>query len=72
MKTKHHMCLEISGAIKNPQMFIGNITVDGKTLYSVPEIVNFFQSQLDMGRRVLPCGDCDNFDYQKGCLGHEV
>lgn len=69
---RFHMSMDISGAIQNPQMFIGNITVDGKTLYSVPEIVKFFQSQLDKGRLLLPCSKCDNFDYQIGCLGHEA
>ena len=33
---------------------------------------SFLYSQLDMGRRVLPMGDCDNFDYQRGCMGHDV
>lgn len=27
-----HMCLDITGAMKNAKMFVGNITVDGKTL----------------------------------------
>lgn len=22
------------------------------------------------GKRIIPMGDCDNFDYQIGCLGH--
>jgi hypothetical protein len=67
---KTHMSLDITGAMKSPQMFVGNITVEGKTLWTIPEIMEFFQSQLDMGRRVLPLGDCDNFDYQTGCRGH--
>jgi len=25
-----------------------------------------------MGRKVIPLGECDNFDYQEGCLGHPV
>ena len=29
-------------------------------------------SQLDMGRKVLPVCECDNFDYQRGCMGHDV
>ncbi len=24
----------------------------------------------DLGHRVIPMGNCDNFDYQKGCQGH--
>lgn len=67
-----HCCLDISGAIRNAKDFKGRITVDGKTLVTVQEIKAFFQEQLDMGRRVLPFGDCDNFDYLTGCKGHEV
>ena len=67
-----HCCLNISGAMRNAKDFKGRITVDGKTLVTVQEIKAFFQEQLDMGRRVLPMGDCDNFDYQTGCKGHEV
>jgi len=26
--------------------------------------------QLEQGRKVLPMGSCDNWDYQKGCQGH--
>ena len=27
-------------------------------------------AELRQGRRVIPMGDCDNFDYQTGCKGH--
>lgn len=67
-----HCCLDICGGIKNAQMLKGVITVDGCTLNTVKEVRNFLQGQLDMGRRVLPMGDCDNFDYQTGCRGHYV
>ena len=53
-------------------MLKGCIEVDGHQLNTVKEIREFLQSQLDIGREVLPMGNCDNFDYQKGCLGHEV
>ncbi len=67
-----HCCLDISGGMKNAKMLKGCITVDGHTLNTVKEIRDFLQKQLDMGRRVLPMGDCDNFDYQTGCGGHYV
>lgn len=67
-----HCCLDITGALKNAKDFKGCITVDGKTLMTVKEIRDFLQAQLAMGRRVLPMGDCDNFDYQTGCKGHVV
>ena len=67
-----HCCLDIQGGINNARMLKGCITVDGHTLNTVREIRNFLQGQLDLGRRVLPMGDCDNFDYQTGCKGHTV
>lgn len=48
----------------------GCITVDGKTLNTVDEVKVFLREQQAMGRRVLPMGECDNFDYQIGCKGH--
>ncbi len=65
-----HLCLDISGGIRNAKDLRGCIAVDGKTLETTKEVKDFLQGQLRMGRRVLPCGNCDNFDYQKGCLGH--
>ena len=67
-----HCCLDIKGGIMNARMLKGVITVDGNTLNTVKEIRSFLQEQLDMGRRVLPMGGCDNFDYQTGCKGHTV
>ena len=61
-----------SKLLMNARMLKGVITVDGHTLNTVKEIRGFLQEQLDMGRRVLPMCDCDNFDYQTGCKGHTV
>lgn len=67
-----HCCLDIRGGMMNAKMLKGVITVNGHTLNTVKEIRNFLQGQLDMGRKVLPMGNCDNFDYQTGCRGHYV
>lgn len=66
-----HFCMNIEGAIANAKDLKGCITVDGKTLATVKEIRDFMRKQLAMGRKVLPMCRCSNFDYQKGCLGHE-
>lgn len=66
-----HLDLDIRGAMRRPQNWVDTITVNGKLLTSPAEVKAFFQQQLDMGRELLPFGDCDNFDYQKGCLGHK-
>lgn len=71
MKRRFHMSVNIDGAIRNAKMYKGCFTVDGRELDTVKEIRSFLNKQKAMGRRVLPCGDCDNFDYKKGCLGHQ-
>ena len=71
-KTKWHMCVSCSGALKNPKRFRGCIEVDGKILLTEKEIKAFFQQEIAKGHRVIPCGDCDNFDYQIGCKGHAI
>ena len=65
-----HLCLDIRGGMRNAKQLCGCITVDGKTLNTTHEVKEFLKDQLAMGRKVLPFGDCDNFDYQIGCLGH--
>ena len=67
-----HCCLDIEGGIRNAKDLRGCITVDGRTLMTANEVKSFLREQLAMGRRVLPMGDCDNFDYQTGCKGHVV
>lgn len=66
------MSLNIDGGIQNARLLKGCITVDGRVLNTVKEIRAFLYEQKAMGRKVLPMGDCDNFDYQTGCLGHQV
>lgn len=68
--TKCHCCLDISGGIKNARMWRNCITVDRRLLQTEKEVRAFFREQQAMGRKVLPIGDCDNFDYQTGCMGH--
>lgn len=67
-----HCCLDIEGGIRHAKDLKGCITVDGRTLMTANEVKSFLREQLAMGRRVLPMGDCDNFDYQTGCKGHVV
>ena len=71
MKT-YHVCLDIDGGIRHADTLIGCIKVNGYPLVRVDEIRRYLNYQKDLGRKVLPCGDCDNFDYQTGCRGHIV
>lgn len=71
-RRKIHCALSIEGGLRNAKSLCNCIRVDGKLLRTVPEVKNFLQSQLDLGRKLLPMDDCDNFDYQTGCKGHTV
>jgi hypothetical protein len=72
ISTKYHLCLDISGALKNwnPRHFDRVITDDDGRLLTAVEAKKSLQDQLAMGRKVIPSSECDNFDYEHGCLGH--
>lgn len=36
------------------------------------ECKKFFENYREKGWKVIPMGDCDNFDYKKGCMGHGI
>ena len=63
--------MNIEGALKyHIDDLVGNIDVDGKTLNTHEEVKQFLLECQAKGWKVLPMSKCDNFDYQKGCLGH--
>jgi len=45
---------------------------DGALYASGMELKDAFLKELSLGHTVIPIGDCDNFDFQHGCKGHEV
>lgn len=65
-----HLCISITGALKNwkPKEWEYLAKSNKKT---IEQAKAHFQDAKAAGKRVLPMGECDNFDFQKGCLGHE-
>jgi hypothetical protein len=69
-----HLCLSVTGALRwdratmkrNASMF----TVDGRRLKTADEVRDFLIGELAQGHEVLPCAECDNFDWKTGCKGH--
>ena len=72
-----HMSLSVRGALsKSTREFRNQIVPmlqhdDGRPM-SEHEARNALFDELAQGHEVIPIGDCDHFDYKKGCLGHPV
>ena len=73
-KEIRHMCSDIRGMLRNHtrKNSLDNIFRDAKTGRSIgdAEAREYLYDCLAKGWRVIPLGDCDNFDYQTGCKGH--
>jgi len=65
-----HFCMSVRGALRN-RNFGGMNHNDGKPMTEY-EAFETLCDELAQGHEVVPMGDCDNFDFKKGCLGHEV
>lgn len=71
--TRHvHMCCDISGVLKRSGKFLHNMFSDNGKRKPGKVVRAWLESQLAEGKRVLPMGKCEGFDYQTGCPGHEI
>ena len=80
MKTIH-MKVSVRGVLQKPlrefakhwkNVLSETDAATGQTRFlSIDEARNWFFDQLAQGREYVSCGNCDNFDYKVGCLGHE-
>jgi hypothetical protein len=72
-----HMCLSVRGALswgkrEQRRALTWMLRSDGTPYASVEELRSALFDELAAGREVLPMGDCDNFDFKRGCLGHTM
>lgn len=67
--TSYHFNMSVRGALKNRD-FKGFIDASGNKIPE-NEVQDILLEKLSKGIERLPIGDCDNFDYKKGCLGHD-
>ncbi len=77
MAKMHHLCQSVEGALRlSPEEFAmqfqGVFSDDTGRVLSLTEAHAALEAERAMGHRVIPCGHCDNFDFQTGCQGHEV
>jgi hypothetical protein len=77
---RFHVGMSVSGAIKNGvwkkgarESLVG-CTTDSETgrLLTSAEILTALNDHLEADHRVIPFANCDNWDFQKGCRGHEI
>lgn len=73
MQVIRHMSANINGMLRNykRKKMDGLLEDNGKPLND-REARAYLQECLAKGWRLIPCGDCEGFDYQTGCPGHPV
>lgn len=74
MAHRVHMRLDIRGALKNWKLrdFKGMFTHENGSPVPPADAKAILLDELAKGNLYIPVGDCDNFDPQTGCKGHEV
>lgn len=71
MRMTKHMSLNIAGALKNRKHITYMEDETGRFLTN-KEAREYLRQCLKEGKRLIPCGDCEGFDYQTGCPGHPL
>ena len=71
MSTSFHLHVDIRGVLKNQSYRNGGFKhhPDGRRMTDL-EAFDALCDQLAKGHTILPLGNCDNWDNEKGCLGH--
>jgi hypothetical protein len=65
------MCLSVRGAMRwSKSRLKGLFEVDGRKS-TADESWQLLADELAKGHEVLPLGECEGFDYVRGCPGHE-
>ena len=75
MKTSYCLCISIKGALRNwnARQWVGVATdTDTGRVLTPQEFKEHLLDELAKGHKVVPCGPCDNFDYEHGCMGHPI
>jgi hypothetical protein len=76
MSQHFHISISISGMMKYSREefeseYGGVFEDDNGNALTYDEVMSELKKEIEKGHRLIPCGNCDNFDYQRGCQGHE-
>lgn len=66
--TRYHMRLCVRGALRNKSFRV--LLHDDGTEMNDDEAFHALCDVLKSGKEYVPIGECDNWDDEKGCLGH--
>lgn len=75
MPKTYHLSMSIRGALRRPNSELVGMFNDDETgrVLSGAEAREHLLDCLEAGKKVLPCSsECEGFDYQTGCPGHET
>lgn len=72
MSTDYHLRIDLRGALSHwhASEWKNCVRDDEGRMMTPDEVQQEFFNLLESGVRFIPCGPCDNFDSEKGCLGH--
>lgn len=68
--TSTHMSINIEGVLRYDDNYLSKLFTDDGENKPGHVVRDWLKLQLALGKRVLPMGDCEGFDYQTGCPGH--
>lgn len=73
---KYHMSISIRGALARNTDELNGVFASKKIpgpdgWMNGSQAKQFLMDELEKGRRFLPATQCDGFDYQTGCPGHD-
>jgi hypothetical protein len=72
--TTIHMCISVRGMLRWDRRELKKatkwITPTAGGRYTVEQLREALLDELAQGHEVLPYGECEGFDFKKGCPGH--
>lgn len=74
MAKRIHVFLDVKGALTNwdDKLLASCVAHDDGSPMTAREAKAFLLEELAQGHELIPMAECDNFDWKKGCLGHQI
>lgn len=66
------MCVDIEGVLRWPNSKLSKLFTEDGQEKPGSYVRDWLKLQLAQGKRVLPMGKCEGFNYQTGCPGHPI